>query len=401
MLTKNKSFVAIFFATLFLVGLAVWVPIKFTADNPYFYANLFNGLRPRAILGTVTYLMTWGNFGFTHGFTILKLIFFWFWLYLIFIQLFQSIFLVSKNNFSQQKLWLIFLGIGFIFAVSPISFLTLSSAAIIDAVPFAILAFIVISKILVSENSHFYKNILVTLLLVVATLTHEINLFGLAILMSWYAWKWGFKKSLVYFSPTILITIFFLSFMASVTTSGESPLGYLQILGKGLSFFWQQSFNIWGILFGGGALWILLSWCALQFIQNGQVAREQKRRLYLVFFILFICFLQLVVAHDTNRLMDLIWLPCILLIQEINLPSLFSTKRRQFFLGCLCILQLITPPMLIFQNGMVPFNCYGLWISSFLPKQEQVEPLKMGPFGLYAINRANLTNLFSAQCKSK
>ena len=50
MILRNQRFIAIFFATLFLVGLAVWVPIKFTADNPYFYANLFNGLRPRAIL---------------------------------------------------------------------------------------------------------------------------------------------------------------------------------------------------------------------------------------------------------------------------------------------------------------------------------------------------------------
>jgi hypothetical protein len=93
----------------------------------------------------------------------------------------------------------------------------------------------------------------------------------------------------------------------------------------------------------------------------------------------------------------LIWLPLILVIKEIDLDALFYGIQSKLFLMVLCVVQAITPPMLIYRNGMTGFNCYGLWISQFLPG-ELIRQKTNEQFSLFRQYRPDLTETFINNC---
>jgi hypothetical protein len=80
--------IALFYAIL----LSVWVPIDSEIGPPYNYVNLFDGLRPRAIFGTIIELLVWTNLGIDNIANILRIISAAIWVYCINAQLYQSAF---------------------------------------------------------------------------------------------------------------------------------------------------------------------------------------------------------------------------------------------------------------------------------------------------------------------
>jgi len=52
----------------------------------------------------------------------------------------------------------------------------------------------------------------------------------------------------------------------------------------------------------------------------------------------------------------------------------------------------------MYNNGVVPFNCYSLKLVGYLPTEDSVAPLKMGPFGMYALSRPDLTRSLQEGC---
>ena len=179
--------------------------------------------------------------------------------------------------------------------------------------------------------------------------------------------------------------------------SGETPIGYASILGNGLEFFWEQSFNIFGVIFGGGAFWLLYLIIATNFLKNLTPYRSQLLGLVVALLMLLICISTLLVAHDTNRMVALIGLPLILVIKEINLDALFYEIQGKLFLIVLCLVQALTPPMLIYRNGMTGFNCYGLWMSQLLPGELTHQKMNE-QFSLFRHYRPDLTETFINKC---
>jgi hypothetical protein len=97
-----------------------------------------------------------------------------------------------------------------------------------------------------------------------------------------------------------------------------------------------------------------------------------------------------------------IWLPTFLLIREIDLKSALETVRfRQWALGA-CSVQLLLPPLLLYQGGAAPFNCYSReLVLHVLPREKDLARIPMsddelkpavGPFGLYALDRPNISD---------
>jgi hypothetical protein len=233
---------------------------------------------------------------------------------------------------------------------------------------------------------------------VLACLSHEKIVYELLILLLWFSVKWGPKKSILYFGPALILSVLLLLRMANKMSAGETPAGYLEILSSGLTYFWVHAFNIWGIIFGAGALWGLYAIGSSSYILQANSKRNAYVRLGVILLMPCICLLPLLVALDTSRFAASMWLPVVLVFQAIEVRTVFATRGRQWILALLCVLQFLIPPMLIYHKGMAPFNCYGLWIGHMLPNRSQVDFMSLGAFGLYFHQRPEQTIFFSAQC---
>lgn len=243
------------------------------------------------------------------------------------------------------------------------------------------------------------KVIVITILLVFACLSHEKTVYELLILLLWFSVKWGPKRSILYFGPSLVLSALLLLRMANkIRAEQTAPSGYLEILSSGLTYFWVNAFNIWGIIFGAGAFWGLYTIGSSDYIQQARSKWTGYARLGAIVLMPCICLLPLLVALDTSRFAASMWLPVVLVFQVINVRAVFSSFGRRSILACLCIFQFLIPPMLIYHKGMAPFNCYGLWLGRMLPTGAQIDFMSLGAFGLYFHQRPEQTNFFSTQC---
>jgi hypothetical protein len=382
-----------------LGALSFWVPISLEAISPYFGVDFFHGIRPRAILGSIIYLLPFDSTQIDLVGNVIKLLAVWIWLFLVQTIFYHSIFHErdAQNYFLS---WLVFIGIGFIFAASSITYITFSATGIIDAFPAAIVALVISTDYLLEcDRKRLLKVIVITILLVLACLSHEKTIYELLILLLWFSVKWGPKKSILYFGPSLVLSALLLLRMANKMSAEQTaPAGYLEILSSGLTYFWVNAFNIWGIIFGAGAFWGLYTIGSSDYIQQARSKWTGYTRLGVIVLMPCICLLPLLVALDTSRFAASMWLPVVLVFQAINVRAVFSSLGRRSILASLCVFQFLIPPMLIYHKGMAPFNCYGLWLGHMLPTRAQIDFLSLGAFGLYFHQRPEQTNFFSTQC---
>lgn len=381
-----------------LVALSFWVPISLEAISPYFGVDFFHGIRPRAILGSIIYLLPFNASQIDLVGNTLKLLSVWVWLSCVQSIFYRTLFQQhdAPQNFSS---WLVYFGLGFIFAASSITYITFSATGIIDAFPAAIVAVVISSDYLLEGGrQRLLKISLITILLVLACLSHEKTIYELLIILVWFSLQWGVKKSFFYFAPALILSAALLLRMANKMSPGETPASYLEILSSGLGYFWVHAFNIWGILSGAGALWGLYAIGGINFICKAPSPRRRFEAIAVIVMLPCLCLLPLLVALDTSRFAASMWLPVVLVFQAINIPAVFASQLRRWGLVLLCVAQFLIPPMLIYHKGMAPFNCYGLWIGKMLPTRAQVDFMSLGAFGLYFHLRPEQTNFFSAQC---
>jgi hypothetical protein len=367
--------------------------------SPYFGLDFFHGIRPRAMLGSIVYLLPFDISQINLVGNVIKLLAVWIWLCLVQSIFYRKIFEERTEPYSVSS-WLIFFAIGFIFAASSITYITFSATGIIDAFPAAIVALVISTDFLIEgERKRFLRVSLITILLVLACLSHEKTVYELLILLLWFGLRWGIKKSLLYFGPALILTSLILMRMARKTGVGEAPVSYMETLTSGLAYFWVNSFNFWGILSGAGALWGLYLIGSSCYVHQAHSRWTRHVRLGTIVLMPFVCLLPLLVALDTSRFAASMWLPVVLVFQAINIHAVFTSLGRKWILAILCVLQFLIPPMLIYHKGMAPFNCYGLWIGHMLPNRSQIDFMSLGVFGLYFHQRPEQTDFFSAQCK--
>jgi hypothetical protein len=395
---KNRYFIPTI-STLLLLGLAaLWVPIDMNAPSVYFRVENFHGIRPRAIIGSILYLLPlkWSQIHLVGNF--IKITSAFLWLLFISIGIYQNIF--KKTNWEVKlKDLLLYTSLCFIYAASSLTYITFSSSGIIDAFPAAVIAFIITSQYIFDSKAEFTKKVsLVTALLLIAILAHEKSIYDVGILFLWFWLKWGIRKSTILFAPSLIISLGLLIFMADKITSGDSPSGYLHILSSGINYFWTFSFSFWGAVIGGGSFWGLYCITSSSFISSNTRPKIKFDRLITVLAMLLVCFLPLLVALDTSRLCALIWLPTTLVLLEIDIKKVFRSGTMKFILLVFCITQCLIPPSLGYEKGIAPFNCYGLWVAKFLPKRTEVSPQELSPFGLAAHSRPDFIGHLSNKC---
>ena len=381
--------------------LSYWVPINIYAPSIYFGVDNFHGIQPRAIIGSFIYLLPLEKNNINLIGNIIRLGSTFIWLFFIHLQLERSIF-SAKQNYIEINKTILYLALGFIFAASSTTYLAFSSSGIIDAFPSSIIALIVTSEYLISSKNQWHlKVLIISGLLVLATWAHEKTLYDIAILFVWFSYRWGLKRASFYFLPGLFLSLALIVRMAHKVTSGETPAGYLAILSSGVEFFWIHAFSISGAAFGGGALWGIYWLASSKLIRTTKSSWDYWKAAFSIFLMLVICFLPLLVALDTSRLCALIWLPVLLLLKEINPTELFASTARKWALLALCIFQALIPPMLVYQKGIAPFNCYGLWLGQFLPPRSHVDVRALGLFRLSIHTRPDFTNFFINECSNK
>lgn len=351
-----------------------------TSPGQYAGVNLFNELKPRALLGTVANLFHLSPLAYS----LLKLGFLGLWAYLVIVKIYQCL---HVNQFFSG-ITFIWVAISFLFVFSPVSYLTIN-LVYIDSVAYALTLSVLLLAIAPQSNARFWEFIGIWCLGFAAILVHEKSVFDLGILGVWLLWQRGFKDALFKICPPIVAGAIFLYIVSNKVTWGLKPQTYIQILLLDPTAILADSFNVWGILFGGGALWIF--YCLLVFALINQVNFKSKKLSTVVYCILMalLCIAPLIVASDTNRMVDLIWMPCLLLICTLQWPSLFSSISGKILLVSLCAIQLLTPPFLMYNHGVVPMNCYASYFARQLPLEAEVKPRKWGVFSLHVFYRSD------------
>ena len=361
-----------------LVLLWVWVPFVPDASAIQFDGiNLFIELKPRAIFATLANV-----FGLSVlSYSLVKVGFLLLWLYLLMEYLRQD--LKVSNPFSSQGF--IWFGLSFLFAFGPVAYLTLNLGYIdVIAYTLSLLCFLISSK---AQPRSPLVLVGVWACGLTAILIHEKSLFDLAIIGVWLCWQRGMKDALIKIAPPLLAAILFLWSVSNKVTSGLPPGTYIQILQANVFAIFPDSLNIWGILLGGGALWILYATLSIAVVVEQKSIVNLFRATIAACTMGALCIAPLIVASDTNRMVDLIWLPCLMMIATLDKPSLFSSRAGKVGLIILCFMQFLIPPFLMYNHGVVPMNCYASYFVEQLPLEGEVKPRKRGLFSLYAFYR--------------
>lgn len=382
-------------AAAFLLGLAMtWIPPVVDATGDYMTTNLWSELRPRALVGSIVSIL---NLDPT-GYLIIKLAAHFIWLGLVFNLLLER----SRDSQQPQGLNRIYTlcVLALIFSFSTVTVMALGPVDLIDSVAFVfiLLAYFILKR--ESETLGFARIAVTTALLLSAVLTHEKSVFDIGILATWFLWKRGARFVALCFAPAVLLSVAFLVLIGERTTNnGLPPAEYIEQIGSSYAFLRDHSFNLWGVLAGGGALWLLYLYCCLQFTFLEGSRQQQLMQATLAFAMTGLCFLALLVAHDTNRLLALIYLPLLLIMSQLDIYALLRKPVAKVALATSLALQFAIPPMLVYQHGMVPYNCYAMEFAN-----KYLEPKRSGmsrnerPFQLFVYPRLDVTNTFSDRC---
>ena len=341
---------------------SLWVPLIQDFYFEWRAGNFFQSFKPRTLLGSIFNLLNWGD----DAFTVAKVGALWAWLTLIISQFFQLF--ITDQKRGKIYHFCIALALSFIFAFSTVSQMTFGPVRILDSIPYFLILASYLIYIQDEQKIRAPSYISATLLLFLATLIHEKSIFDIGIVWMWLAWKGGIKKASLYiFLAIFLSALFLFSNKSSGTTGlGYAPNAYLEILSNGFTYFKDSSFDLLAIILGGGALWIIYTLCAVFFIRTSPTQQQRLIRSLLCIAMVVGCFVPLLVAFDTNRLIGLMWLPTFLLLCEVGPQMLTHFKKWLLLLGLaiLCILQFAVPPMLTMPPlGSVVFNSYAKWFA--------------------------------------
>lgn len=351
---ERRLVLALSLTLFWLMLAALWVPISMEPVGYYREANLLVEIKPRALVNTIAILLNLSNWGFNA----IKIGALFLWLALILITLSKQL---LRNGISTKKYQLInYIALSFIFAWSTVTFMTYAPVAILDIVPFCL----VLVATLICQHSgdkSWSSCAIVALLLLSATSAHEKTIFDIAILVIWFSWKWGVRRVAPFFLPTMALCGLFLWSVQSKETSGLSTISYLAILQSGLDFMLAHSYHLTSIFFGGGALWGVYVGSSIFFIADGLSIKNKFSRSLLCTTLLSLCLAPLLVSWDTNRLVDLIWLPTFLIISELKIEA-FSRRPKSVtvVLLILCCLQAFIPPLLRTNDLVFAFNRYAI-----------------------------------------
>ena len=355
-LVKNLFYFGLSFFLVILV--AYWVPITIGLPGVgsfYYNANLFEQISPRAFVGTIANLFSLDLKSYILVFQLIQLM----WLALLLKNL-QTGGDVLEN---QKTPYVSILLVGVFFAFSQVTFTNNIGGFVDIAAQLMVLS----SAVLLfgtNQQSLSWQLFLAIGCACVAMLVHEKNIFEILILGIWLLWKTDIKRASFFLVPVGLFSAVFYLLTQDAESAYDSHQGYFDILNNMVLFITESSFNMYGVYLAGGMLWVLLAINVYLFVRMSNDIRQRRIRLFIALSLVIACFLPLLIAHDTTRLVGLIWLPLFLLIRETGFVSLVGQSQKRLVLTfVLCFVHvLVTPPMFIYEHKAFASNCYAEFV---------------------------------------
>lgn len=377
-------------ALMFFLLTILWVPVNpepIAYGKHYYEANLWTEPTLRALPGTVANLLGLGPGGFIVGILLFQLL----WLFLILVGLCRTPAASGDApHRSGTAIGSAVIMLGFLFFFNSVVSTTNAIGGTVDVVAYALILLALFLCEGESEHSRL-RVVAAAGLAVTAALVHEKTALDIAIVSMWLIWKQGWRRGLGFMIPAGIGVVLCLLLLGEETTVTPSPAKYWQALSGSLALPW--SLNLWGVFLAGGMLWGIFLLSAARFLRQGTygTGRWDKHRALVVLLMLSPCFLPLLVAVDTSRMVNLMWLPTFLLVREVDLAGMMSrsyTLRKSVLL--LCLLQLLTPPLFVYKQRAVPLNCYARRALYLLVGAEGALALPY-PLGLRATRRPDIT----------
>ena len=191
-------------------------------------------------------------------------------------------------------------------------------------------------------------------------LNHERSVLDAAVLATWLWLRFGPRVAAGYFAPVAAcLALFFVPF-SSQAQMGMSLPQYWANLEKVTLYVRQESGSLVGIFYGGGFAWLLWAYGASRLLRRQESGGSRLKAAAFVLVSLAACLAPLLVAHDTSRLVGLMWLSTLLMLTTLRLPRQLARSRGLFrFVTVLAVLQLALPPLFIYKFDAVPLNCYA------------------------------------------
>ncbi len=369
--------------------LRLWIPVSFSDASPYARMNLLTAVEPRALMGTMLHALS-GHAEMRHRLLLgINLVSVMAWLGCV-------LALVGGRSLggnagrplsmAERLAWAAL----FAFSANPYHayismFVDMPAAALVAATALACTA--------LPHRVTATRVLGVTLLALASTLVHEKSLFDLALLALWFSYWRGPAAAAALLGPAFLLTGGFLLASSENASWGLPTRDYAAYA---VNPIFTESVNVWGILVGGGAFWLVYGVLGGWFCRAAMSRTDRLWRTLLVAAMLLVCLGTLLVAHDTNRMVALIWLPTALLAGAvIHRPYHRPFGARAF--AALIVLQLAAPPSLIFKHGMLPYNCYAARLGQRLPQESVVG--QVGGLSLMSYDRNYLTQVMNARCR--
>jgi hypothetical protein len=348
------------------LAIAVWVPVGLTVDHDYLVVNLVDHIQPRALVGTVSRYVGLDDSQFLL-FTQAAL-FTWLLIVALLIATPREKRVPDRPDWHKC-------GLVFLFSFSALPFITNAFSGFVDI--FAAVT-IVLSVWLLHrcDQSSSLALVGVVLLMCVATLIHEKSVFEVLILSMWIAFMRSRRQAASAFAAYALFLAGY-AFLASGNKAANGDRTFAEYLGLATqfqSFLEHYSFNVVGVVFGGGLLWVLYATLAVVFVRARRAKDNPFPRLALVFGMLGLCFAPLLFAWDTSRLVAIIWLPTLLLLLEADWQARYERTRINSALLCAaCLLQALIPPVLIYRHGAVALNCYASFVVQHFERMQEAD----------------------------
>jgi len=182
-------------------------------------------------------------------------------------------------------------------------------------------------------------------------LNHEKALFDAALLTAWLWWRAGARRAGVYAAIVIAAFLGLMGFASEDSRVGLPFFDYVRMMGA------FESDSVVGVLWAAGVAWGLAAWAAVAAIRD-----ERGGGLRTGVFVATstaIAFAPLLVAHDTNRMLGVMWFPTLMLLREVDFASRLRRPAVATGMLVLLLLQLALPPLFVFEHRAIPLDCYA------------------------------------------
>lgn len=347
-------------ATLLAILTTLWVPVNTQLiEGGYYYADLLQGLRLRALTGTFGAALHVSPAGFIALVQSFKIA----WLCLLCLAIFKRI----DNRMVASALCILF---GFSYAI----FSDNALAGFVD-MPGNFWLLLAACLILKPQDSPAPAHIktrlcLAACALLCAFLTHEKTLFPAAVLLAWAALRYG-RLSVLLILPYALAAWLCCAaaWLTDPVYGWPTPM-YLDVLTHNpLAYFSYFSANITSMFYGIGMLWFVYAALGILAVRSQPNAwRKTICSLFLLAAAL-VNFIPLFFAADTPRMLNTMWLAVFILLidQSALLNRNTPTCGQQLAWAACCLLHLLIPPLYMYsKGGSTPINCYSVRIFPYI-----------------------------------